>query len=308
MAMKRPIFIIGILTGLCVFGSVLADGLKFDSDHLLEAQKDLHILDVSEPFPLTAIVCVNNDFDCQHADPNLHREVELPSPVRKAIYQRTLADYNKQIYEGPTPVSSVFGKVYRLTIPGDRRRHLYAYHLSLLPNDPGFKAMLLVHDPRTGRISPEPMFIQIENYPEYSPRPWIYFQDIDGDGTAEIFVLSGRHYGTCCNDITMYGLSVEKDLTLKIRLKVKTADSREGAWVGKDENSIWYVVRTLRPGRLGTIHATISISKKRLEAGEWILGYETYKADASGRFARTASEIVDHEFCRYGLFLADEGP
>ncbi len=306
--MKRSIFILGILAGFGRSGSVLADGLKFDSDHLLEAQKDLHVFDVSEPFPLTAIVCVNNDFDCQHTDPNLHTEVELPSPVRKAIYQRTLADYNKQIYEGPTPLSSVFGKVYRLTIPGDRRRHLYAYHLSLLPIYPAFDAVLVVHDPCTDRISPELMVIPIENFQEYCPRPWIYFQDINGDGTVEIFVLSGRHYGTCANDITMVALSVGKDLTLKIRLKVKTAESTYGAAVGKgDEESDWYIVRTLRPGRPGTIQAMISISEKRLEPGEWILGYETYTADASGRYARTASQIVDHMFCKYGLPLNYEG-
>jgi hypothetical protein len=307
MAMKRPIFIVGAFAGLWIFGSVRADELELIPMDPEQEQTTFHIIDVPEPFPLTAIVCATNDFDCQHADPNLHTEVELPSPVQTVIYQLTLADYNKQIYEGPTPLSSVFGKVYRLTIPGDKR-YLYAYRMNLRPEYWWYTTVLVVYDPQTDLISPEPVLIPIGNNQDYCPRPWIYFQDIDGDGAAEIFVLSGRHYGAICNDITMYAFSVEIDLTLKIRLKVKTADSREGAREGKDEYSIWYIVRTLRPGGPGTILTTISISEERLEPGEWILGYEDYTADASGMYARTASEIVDHKFCKYGLFLADEGP
>jgi hypothetical protein len=244
LAVKVWILILAMFASMGSLELAAADLIDRESMEAENPPEAYQIWDVSEPYPLTAIVCARNDFDCQHADPNLHTEVELPSCVRDALYQLTVAEYQKQIYEGSTPLSSVIGKVYRLTIPGDDRRYLYAYHLDLMPLYRGFSAVLLVHDTLTDTISSEPISIPIGNCQEYCPRPWIYFQDIDGDGSYEIIVLSGRHFGTECNDITLYGLSVEKDLSLRPRLEILTGIYAGRAFPGdRWEDRYGYVVR-----------------------------------------------------------------
>jgi hypothetical protein len=291
---------ISIIIGLGIaglLGLVAVDSTNSDIVDPGDTAEDFHVYDVEEPYPLMAIVCQDNDFDCQYADPNLHTEVELPSCVRDALYQLTVAEYQKQIYEGPTPLSSVIGKVYRLTIPGDDRRYLYAYHLDLMPLYRGFSAVLLVHDTLTDTISSEPISIPIGNCQEYCPRPWIYFQDIDGDGNYEIIVLSGRHFGTECNDITLYGLSVEKDLSLRPRLEILTGIYAGRAFPGdRWEDRYGYVVRSIESGTSGTVNITVSLSRKNLEFGERILGFETYEIDSSGQYAKTEYQIVEEKY------------
>ena len=243
----------------------------------LQAQNTNHIYDLTERMPTAAIAS-------DPGDPSHHRQIELPMAVQSAFYELTVKEFEENNYEeyGPTKLSSLFGGVSQLKIPGWHEISLYVYRL--FPNPiirrPHF--VLLLHEMKTGRVTSQPPRVIGGNFPEYSPH-LIRFQDIYGDDRNEIVVMTGEHHGTDFNLIKLHGFSIEEDLSLHRRLELETGQTSRVH--GKMFQQVHgYVIRSIAKLGPEQILVTTSVSKTKLEPGAHIKRVEMYEIDEDGRY------------------------
>ncbi len=260
-------------------------------------QEAYHIW-TSEPELTMAIACRDNDVGFERPeDPNRDRPVPLPSVVREAICDLTRRTFAKRLYEGHTPYADLFGPVYRLKVPDSDGLSLYVYQLKDLPTLAfrWYSIVLVLHDVKHDRIS-STLAEASTDYQAYCPRPWIRFEDVIGDETKEILLLTGHHRGTGANHVLMHILSIGDDLGLHEVLSLRTGISM-GISLSDDVegDSISYAVRTIEKEDPNHCKTTVTLSKNKLVRGRQILGYETWELGENGYMRRIAQTVIVDE-------------
>jgi len=175
--------------------------------------------DLTPPPLKTAYARADND--CAHREPYVDdagEAVPLPDDVREKICAFTLAVFQATSYEAEQRYADLFGPVFRLNVPASEHLCAYVWKINGVF---GFTFVILIHDMRTGAVTSEPVSTR-HRWWLYA-RPYVGFDDIDGDGGAEVVLSRVEHCGTDCTSTIYSYYHIEDDLSL-VRVAVRESD------------------------------------------------------------------------------------
>jgi len=244
---------------------------------------------------------VQADNDCSLQKPYVRpgsRLVRLPDAVRKKICEVTLEQFRSTAFEGPTQYAHLFGPVFRIQAPDRATLHLYVYRVLSIMTE--FNMVLLLHNTRTGQVTPRPVVFSgrwlHSEADVLLQRPYVSFDDLDLDGRAEVVFQERVHNGTERNAVWYQYLSVGDDLSLTPIFTLETRMSP-----GYDLRRLigdGYVIRTIEKPAPNRILMRSRLADKPSGPGDREAGYVVLESpDARSPF-RVKEKVVRMELYR----------
>ena len=254
---------------------------------------------------------VQADNDCSLQKPYVRpgsRLVRLPDAVRKKICEVTLEQFRSTAFEGPTRYAHLFGPVFRIQAPDRATLRLYVYRVRSIMTE--FNMVLLLHDTRTGQVTPRPVSFSGRWLGEADPllllqRPYVSFDDLNLDGWAEVVFQERVHNGTEFNAVWYEYLSVGDDLSLTpiFTLETRMSPGYDLRRLGGDG----FVIRTIDKPAPNRIIVRSRLAEKPFGPGDREAGYVVLESpDARSSFRVKETVVYVELYRRLLLNLIDE--
>jgi hypothetical protein len=230
-----------------------------------------HHPDLTAPPLEAAVATMDRDLaPGGEGDPRGQR-VPLPAGVRLRLEDAVLERFLERRYEGVTRYRDLFGPVSRSEIPGRSGLALFALAVSEIPGGRGESLALVLHDPATGRVNSRAAMVPAP-LPDSSllRRPFLRFEDLDGDGRSELSLPEVVHRGSELTWVVRHHFHPEDDLRLRpvLRLEEVTALGPPG----RTQAGAPFLVRTIERAGARRIVVRATASSDPLRPGEREVG------------------------------------
>jgi hypothetical protein len=293
------------LAGFC-WWACPSTGQKVDSTPGATKHKGNRDPDLRPPPLRTAIARADNDYAYEEPyEDEGSKHVPLPNSVREKVCgvlpEQFLSTSNETVK--PKKYAEIFGPVFRVTIPGDKHRHLYVCKLYTMMA--GYDFILVVHDVRTDEVTAQPARFSgwwMRGCLLAVPfkKPLVDFDDLNLDAKPEVVFQERVHNGTELNAIIYHYLQVEKDLSLVPIFDLETRTYHDLFYT--EDGRSGYVIRTIEKVKPNRITVRVTLSADPFKEGKMKLGFvELERQDASSPFEEKKQVVHVKEYEQFLL-------
>ena len=239
----------------------------------VEAQKNSSAPCAGSP-PFYAAARPDNDLS--YFLPNFSKypgqRVPIPGPVgQKILALAAEACFHLRTHSNDSlSLDQFFSGVYAIRSPDK----FWVYAFGRGEPEIGWSSyFFILYDSTNGRITPAPVQV-LNSWGEDDEvicrRPFVSFDDVDGDGKKELVVRERTHNGTSYNACVRHYFNIGSDLSLSPKLAI---EERSYLDVGPDRDEEWVVreVRRVSPDSLAITTYDSVVGRNRREVGEVLL-------------------------------------